>query len=164
MNQGNLETLKLLLSETRSLYHHMKLIAEDTYQEETMSGGNRGILHDLACLGPQSETQLEKLRPLSRIHIEEMVAPLRESGYIRNTPNTDDKEYPLVELTAKGFDFIKSGDKREMDILTNISHSVPKEDILVALDVLRSVRKSFDGDACNNLVHIGDRDQERMAG
>ncbi|MDH5510050.1 MAG: hypothetical protein OEZ32_06795 [Nitrospinota bacterium] len=163
MNQGNLESLKLLLSETRSLYHHMKLIAEDTYKEETMSGGNRGILNDLAGLGPQSEIQLEKLRPLSRIHIEEMIAPLRDSGYIRNTPDTDDREFPLIELTTKGFDFIRSGDKKEMDILTSISRSVPREDILVALDVLRSVRKSFDSVSYDNLVHIGDSDQQRIA-
>jgi len=164
MTQGNLEALKILLSETRSLYHQMRLVAEDTYQQETMSGGNRGILHDLECLGPQSESQLEKLRPLSRIHIGEMLKPLRENGYIRNTPQADENEFPLLELTQKGIDFIRSGDKKEMEILSNISRTVPREDILVALDVLRSIRKSFDSDLRNNVVHIGSRGRKKMAG
>ncbi|MDH5477374.1 MAG: hypothetical protein OEY50_03495 [Nitrospinota bacterium] len=164
MSQGNIEILKLLLSETRSLFHQMKLVAEETYQEETMSGGSRGILHDLACLGPQSASQLEKIRPLSRLHIKEMLAPLNEAGYIRNIADRDDRDFPLIELTEKGFEFIRSGDKREMDILSGISNVVEKEDMIVTLDVLRSIRKSFDQDSFKNLVKIEFSQKQRAVG
>jgi len=164
VNKGNIEALKLLLSETRSLFHHMKLLAEDSYQEETMSGGAMGILRDLAWLGPQSESNLTRLRPLSRIHIEEMVAPLINGGYIQPTPAMEKDILPVIELTGKGRRFIQSSDKREMDILAAISLSIPREEMLTALDVLRAIRKSFDVGAGKKTGEAGARAGQNVAG
>ncbi|MDH4183222.1 MAG: hypothetical protein OEV92_03295 [Nitrospinota bacterium] len=164
MSKGNMEALKLVLSETRSLFHHMKLLAEDSYQQESLSGGNRGILHDLACMGPQSPAQLTNLRPLSRIHIEDMIEPLESHGYISQTGQLDENNQPMVELTDKGRRYIQSSDKRELEILTSISNSVPREEMLIALDVLRAIRKSFDGDLCKRISELKSQKMEKAAG
>ena len=164
MNKGNMEALKLLLSETRSLFHHMKLLAEDSFQEEAMSGGAKGILRDLAWMGPQSEENLAKLRPLSRIHIEEMIDPLISSGYIQRSGNIDDDLVPQLELTEKGRRFLRSSNKREMDILTAISLSISKEEMLTALDVLKSIRMSFSADICKRMEEPAGETSQTAAG
>ena len=164
MNKSNMEALKLLLSETRSLFHHMKLLAEDSFQEESLSGGARGILRDLSWLGPQSEENLTKLRPLSRIHIEEMIEPLIHSGYVQRSGNIDDDILPMLELTDKGRRFLQSSNRREMEILSSISKSISTEEMLTALDVIKSVRCAFGADICKRLEETAGEASQATAG
>ena len=143
--EKNYEALKLILNESLSIFHHMKLLVEDKYQEESISFGNRGILQDLAWLGPQSQAQLLDLRPLSRLHIEEMIKPLEESGYVKRMEPANGGKLPMLDITEKGRALIQRSSAREVDILSSVANQMDEKELISALDVLRFIRKSFEG-------------------
>jgi DNA-binding MarR family transcriptional regulator len=139
-----LEALGAVINETRSLFHRLKVVAKELHAEDNITAGKRGVLLDLYRLGPQTVPHLARARPVSRQHIQSLVKPLFEAGYVEFVDNPAHRGSPLVRLTVRGGDLTERILQREAPPLTQAAGRVPKKDLDKTLKALRAINAYFD--------------------
>jgi DNA-binding MarR family transcriptional regulator len=139
-----LEMLGAVINETRSLFHRLKLVAKELHAEDKMTAGKRGVLLDLHRLGPRTVPHLARTRPVSRQHIQSLVNPLFEAGYVEFVENPAHRGSPLVRLTVSGGDLTERILRREAPSLKQAAGRVPQKDLEKTLDSLRAINAYFD--------------------
>jgi DNA-binding MarR family transcriptional regulator len=139
-----LEVLEAVINETRSLFHRLKVVANELHAEDNITAGKRGVLLDLHRSGPQTVPHLARARPVSRQHIQSLVNPLFEAGYVEFVENPIHRGSPLVRLTNHGGDLIQRILRREAPPLIRAAARVTKNDLEKTLDALRAINAYFD--------------------
>jgi len=139
------EALESLIDETRLLFHRMKLAAEQLHAAEEITAGMRGVLFDLDRSGPQTVPQMARARPVSRQHIQMLVNPLVERGFVKLLDNPAHKRSRLVGLTPAGRRLVGRMQKRESILFGGLASTMTEKRYRSAAATLRSVREALAG-------------------
>jgi DNA-binding MarR family transcriptional regulator len=140
------EAVGSLIDETRLLFHRMKLAAEQLHGAERITAGMRGVLFSLDHPGPQTVPQLAKARPVSRQHIQMLVNPLIERGYVEAVDNPAHRRSKLVRLTRKGRGLVDRMRRRESKILGAVVTGMSEKQLRSAAATVRELRETLAGD------------------
>lgn len=141
--QPQIEAFNTLVEETVALFHRLRAIAEILHEQGELSGGRRSVLLGLERLGPQTVPQMARARPVSRQHIQILVNGLVEDEYVELVPNPAHKRSALVQLTAKGRDFIVELRKREQEMHRLVDLGVTPVEMASASEILQVVREAL---------------------
>jgi len=144
-----------LIDETRLLFHRMKRAAEQLHGGEGISAGMRGVLFSLDRGGPQTVPQIARARPVSRQHIQMLVNPLIERGYVEPVENPGHKRSSLIRLTRTGQSLVDRMRRREARVLGSLQTGIPDRELRNAAAVVRSFREALAGDRWDRLVNRG---------
>jgi DNA-binding MarR family transcriptional regulator len=141
--EPHIEAFNTLVEETAALFHRLRAIAEILHEQGEMSGGRRSVLLGLERLGPQTVPQMARARPVSRQHIQILVNGLLEDEYVELIPNPAHKRSGLVQLTAKGREFIVEMRKRELEMHRLVDLGVTAVEMASASEILQVVREAL---------------------
>jgi DNA-binding MarR family transcriptional regulator len=94
-------------------------------------------------MGPQTVPQLARERSVTRQHVQALVNPLVEAGYVELLDNPAHRRSRLVGLTESGRELVTGMDCRESEALSALGVAAPGEELRRAAEVLRSVRESL---------------------
>ncbi len=133
-----------LIAESRALFHALREAAEQLHGDGRLTAGRRGVLESLEHMGPQTIPQLARSRPVSRQHIQALVAELLEDGLVERVPNPAHKRSFLVRLTDQGRERIAEMTEQEAGALSQLSWPEPSE-LRRAADTMARVRRTFAG-------------------
>lgn len=144
--------LEAVIEETRLLFHRLRRLAEEVHGQGELSAGRRGVLKSLARGGPQTVPQMARARPVSRQHIQMLVNPLAEEGYVELVANPHHKRSKLVRLTRKGMRLVAEIDRREARIFRAVAGEMSTEELATTTDTLRRLREIFAGRRVDQLI------------
>ncbi len=131
------------MDEAIHLFHRMKAVAEQLHGGGEMSAGKRGILRDLARLGPKTVPQLARMRPVTRQHIQSLVDPMAEQGLVAFRHNPDHKRSRLVAITDKGLAFVNAMFEREAQLFNTLALELDARDLETTARTMRMIRESM---------------------
>jgi DNA-binding MarR family transcriptional regulator len=138
------KALAALIEESVSLSRRLQSAVDEVHGGEAPSGGRRALLRDLARLGPQTVPQLARGKKVTRQHVQALVNPLVEAGYVELLANPAHSRSRLVGLTERGRELISEMDRRERELLSALGVAEPGAEMRRAADVLRSVRATLE--------------------
>lgn len=130
-----------LVDEVRALFHRLRAAGDVLLQEEGINAQQRGLLIDVATMGPQTVPDLARKRPVSRQHVQSQMDPLVERGVVERQDNPEHKRAWLYALTDEGFAMVERIRRRELRWVERAGLPVPVTDLERAKNVLHSVRK-----------------------
>jgi DNA-binding MarR family transcriptional regulator len=145
MTNADIEALLEYFHETIVLSHRLSRLAEEVHANLDLSAGKRGVLMGLDRTGPQTVPQMARARPVSRQHIQSLVNPLREAGYVELIDNPAHKRSKLVRLTAAGEAMVASMRAREAELLGAFEVNIDVEELKTSAATMRHVRQAFEG-------------------
>jgi len=146
------EAMQSLMDETRLLFHRMKLAAEALHGAEGITAGMRGVLFSLDRSGPQTVPQIAGARPVSRQHIQVLVNPLVERGFVELINNPAHRRSKLVRLTPKGRRLVERMRARERYLLGALASDMSEKRLRSAAAAVRALRETLAGDEWRRLV------------
>ena len=136
-------SLVALIEAAADLAHRGRAAAEEIHIGEGLLAGQRGILRGLDRSGPQTVPQMARARPVSRQHVQALVNPLAERGYVEFIDNPAHKRSRLVRLTAIGEKLLAAINRREERVLGALRVRVSDRDLRTATGVLRAVGEAL---------------------
>jgi len=140
--KGRAEAALALINETRALFHRLKLAVEALHRGR-LKGAERGILMDLARLGPSTVPALARMRPVSRQHIQNGMNALLKKGWVALEDNPSHKRSKLARLTPSGQDYVRQVVERERKILERLPLDLGERELTSAARVLRLFRSAL---------------------
>ncbi|HEY3366344.1 MAG TPA: MarR family transcriptional regulator [Symbiobacteriaceae bacterium] len=152
------------MDETRSLFHRLRIVADQVHEQGNMTAGRRGILISLDRHGPQTVPQMARARPVSPQLIQTLVDDLLEDGLIESVHNPAHKRSRLMRLTPKGKEALDLMRQREERLLGNLSLDIPTADLQLAVTVLKAVRLLFESQRWSQLLCDEQPEVEVLAG
>jgi len=132
-----------LLDEAVLLARRLSALAAELHGEARLSGERRNLLRELDRRGPQTVPQLARLRSVTRQHVQALVNPLAEHGYVEFVDNPAHRRSHLVRLTPSGKAHLGELDRRETAALSRLEIEASREEIAAAAGVLRAVRRAL---------------------
>ncbi len=141
---GSGEALAVLIEESVSLSRGLQAVIDEMHGGGAPSGARRGLLRDLARLGPQTVPQLARRRSVTRQHVQALVNPLAEAGYVELLTNPAHRRSPLMGLTDRGVELVSAMDRRERELFLALEVVGPGEEMRRAADILQSVRVALE--------------------
>lgn len=133
-----------LLAETMALSRGMRAISERVHGQGGLSAGRRELLRELERQGPQTVPQMARSRSVTRQHIQALVSPLAEAGYLEFVDNPAHKRSPLVRVTQRGKGFVEAVNRREARLRARLQKAVGDSDLRHTAAVLRAVREALE--------------------
>ena len=96
--------------------------------------------------GPEGNSQkdIAERAFMSESVASQVIKKMEERGLLRRKPNPKDSRAHLVSLTASGTKFREAIVKEGIQISTEHSPDISREDMKIAIQVLNKVRKGFD--------------------
>ncbi|QDT96475.1 MarR family winged helix-turn-helix transcriptional regulator [Gimesia aquarii] len=143
MNQKK-PSIENLIDETVLLFHRLRVVADELHGGGELAAGKRGVLKGLYEIGPQTVPQMARARPVSRQHIQSLVNPLVEEGYVEFIDNPHHRRSKLVQLTGTGRVFVEKMQLREAEVFQTLSAKFSESRLTQATRTLRSVRECFE--------------------
>ena len=131
--------LRRLIDETRTLFHRLKHAAELVHQADRLPAGQRGVLMELAHLGPRTVPAMARARPVSRQHIQTIVNALLARGFVELGENPQHQRSKLVRLTTTGRELTVRIRAREAQVLTGLGDSLDPAELTRASETLAEV-------------------------
>jgi DNA-binding MarR family transcriptional regulator len=138
-----LAALGAVIDETRSLFHGLKAVANELHADDRISAGKRGVLLSLHHLGPQTVPQMARARPVSRQHIQSLVNPLSEAGYVEFVENPVHRGSPLVRMTKSGIALTARILEREAEPLSRAVAQVSQSELETTIETLKKINAFF---------------------
>jgi DNA-binding MarR family transcriptional regulator len=145
-----------LIDETVLLFRRLRAVASELYGQGELSGGRRNLLRELEQAGPQTVPQMARARSVTRQHVQALVNPLAEQGYVEFVDNPAHKRSRLVRLTVAGGRYVAEMKRREAELLSQLETGVAARDTRAAAAVVRAVREAMTGQAWARLVEVDD--------
>ena len=139
----SLVALQAVLDASADLIRRLRLVTAGGQVRGELSPGRLGILRDLERRGPQTVPRLARARSVSRQHVQVLVNPLAEEGFVEFMENPVHRRSRLVRLAAKGKEFLEAGNQREAKMFADLVIDVGDEDMRSAAKVLRAVREAL---------------------
>jgi DNA-binding MarR family transcriptional regulator len=144
---GRADAVSALIDETTSLFHRLKVAAEQVHQQGRVTAGRRGILRSLASGGPQSVPRLARARPVSRQLVQTLVNGLLAEGYVEYAANPAHRRSHLVRLTRAGRRLVAQMDRRERELMNGLRVGISQSELTSAARTLRRLRGALEGAA-----------------
>jgi DNA-binding MarR family transcriptional regulator len=129
-----------LFDEVRLFFHRMRAVAAHVHGQGEESGGRRGVLRELARLGPRTVPEMARARPVSRQHIQSLVNGLVDDGLVEIAPNPAHRRSGLVRATERGRALVAEMERREARVLGTIGVAPREQELRAAAALLRSLR------------------------
>src|SRR5215470_19799987 len=130
-----------VIEEAVALHLRANAVVERLHQRPELTNACRGVLRDLAWLGPRTVPQLARRRECSRQHVQVLVNRLAADGLAELVPNPDHRRSPLVRLTPVGKDTLEAMWRREADVIDELPPGLDVEELEGATRVLRELRR-----------------------
>jgi len=130
-----------LIEEAVALHLRANAVVEHLHRRPELTNACRGVLRDLARLGPLTVPQLARRRECSRQHVQVLVNRLVADGMAELLRNPDHRRSPLVSLTAAGRDALEAMFAREAELINELPVESAVEDLRRAAEVLRELRR-----------------------
>ena len=137
--------LMAVIEEAAALHLRAQAVVEQLHGRPELTNACRGVLRDLARLGPRTVPQLARGRECSRQHVQVLVNRLAADGMAEMIPNPDHCRSPLVRLTPAGRDTLEAMWRREGDVIDELPTALQVEELEGATRVLREMRLLLEG-------------------
>jgi DNA-binding MarR family transcriptional regulator len=141
-----------LINETVSLFHRLRVVADQIHHRGEMTGGLRSILRGLDKLGEQTVPQMARARAVSRQHVQALVNQLVGERLVEFVANPAHKRSPLARLTALGKKTVDAMNRNEARLLSKADLDVTDKDLRQAAETLRTVRAYFESERWRRLL------------
>jgi DNA-binding MarR family transcriptional regulator len=96
--------------------------------------------------GPKSMSEIARDRGLMRQSVQEIVNEMVNQDLVTIVTSQSDKRAKLIELTFKGRSLFSKLTKRWAEQANHLSRSYTKQELAIALDVVRRMRAGLDED------------------
>ncbi len=127
----------------RSLFHELKVVAQEVHGGSPFAGGRRGVLLNLLEDGDQTVPELARRRPVSRQHIQVLVNELLRDGLVVRKVNPAHRRSKLISLTADGRRTITAMLEREKKLMRGLHLEAEAPQLLAAAEVLKELRAAL---------------------
>src|SRR5215510_15873688 len=141
-----------MITETVSLFHRLRVVADQIHHRGEMTGALRSILRSLDKLGEQTVPQMARARSVSRQHVQALVNQLVEERLVEFIANPAHKRSPLARLTPLGKKTVEAMNRNEAGLLNMADLSVSEEELREAAETLRTVRAYFESERWKKLL------------
>src|SRR5215475_9804450 len=141
-----------MINETVSLFHRLRIVADQIHHRGEMTGALRSILRSLDKLGEQTVPQMARARAVSRQHVQALVNQLVEERLVELVSNPAHKRSPLARLTQLGKKTVDVMNNNEAGLLSKAGLSVSDQDLLQTAETLRAVRAYFESERWKQLL------------
>ena len=137
--------LMAVIEEAVALHLRAQAVVEQLHGRPELTSACRGVLRDLARLGPRTVPQLARGRECSRQHVQVLVNRLAAEGMAELVPNPDHRRSPLVRLTPAGKATLEAMWRREGGVINELPTALSVEELDSAARVLREMRELLEG-------------------
>jgi len=141
-----------MITETVSLFHRLRVVADQIHHRGEMTGALRSILRGLDKLGEQTVPQMARARAVSRQHVQTLVNQLVGERLVEFVANPAHKRSPLARLTALGKKTVDAMNRNEARLLSKADLDVTDKDLRQAAETLRTVRAYFESERWKRLL------------
>jgi DNA-binding MarR family transcriptional regulator len=136
--------IQRLIEEIILTFRRLRVASSEIHGDGTPIAGQRGVLIDLARIGPQSVPAIARAHGVSRQHIQVLIDRFRLRGLIELCENPAHQRSKLVQLTKKGTDLVKAMREREDAALISLNLQKSPDQIRNATAVLYEFRKHLE--------------------
>jgi DNA-binding MarR family transcriptional regulator len=130
-----------LIEEVIVTFRQLRVTSAEVHGKGGLMPGQRGVLFDLARIGPQTVAGMARARGVSRQHIQALINRFRARGLVVLADNPAHRRSSLVVLTPGGKALVKAMLKRETAALDSLGLAIPAGEIRTAARVLLKLRK-----------------------
>src|SRR5262245_35804233 len=130
-----------VIEEAAALHLRARAVAEQLHRRPELTDACRGVLRDLAQLGPRTVPQLARRRDCSRQHVQLLVNRLVADGMAELIDNPDHRRSRLVSLTGAGREALEAMWRREAELIEALPVALAAGQLQGAVDVLRELRR-----------------------
>src|SRR5205807_3589451 len=109
-----------IIEEAVALHLRANVVVEHLHRRPELTNACRGVLRDLARLGPRTVPQLARRRDCSRQHVQVLVNRLVADGMAELIENPDHRRSHLVSLTAAGREALEAMWRREAELIEQL--------------------------------------------
>ena len=141
-----------MITETVSLFHRLRVVADQIHHRGEMTGALRSILRGLDKLGEQTVPQMARARAVSRQHVQALVNQLVVERLVEFVANPAHKRSPLARLTPLGKKTVDAMNRNEAGLLSKADLDVTDKDLRQAAETLRTVRAYFESERWRRLL------------
>ena len=128
--------IQRLIEEIIVTFRQLRIVAAEVHGEGTAMPGQRGVLVDLARIGPLTVSALARARGVSRQHIQSLVDQFQARGLVEIGENPAHQRSKLVGLTARGRALVKTMADHERRTLRSLHLSLSSAQVDSATAVL----------------------------
>src|SRR5262245_15381890 len=118
-----------LINETVSLFHRLRIVADQIHHRGEMTGALRSILRSLDKLGEQTGPQMARARAVSRQHVQTLVNQLVDDRLVEFIANPAHKRSPMARLTPLGKKTVDEMNRNEAGLLSMADLGVTDKDL-----------------------------------
>jgi DNA-binding MarR family transcriptional regulator len=137
-----------LLGEAVALHLHLRAVTDSLHGRSGLTSVCRGVLQELARLGPRTVPQLARRRHCSRQHLQALINRLVAEGMAELLPNPDHRRSRLVQLTDRGREEIEEMWRREEDLVAALPITASEDEVVIAVRVLQELRRLLPDGRC----------------
>src|SRR5215510_16125718 len=141
-----------MITETVSLFHRLRVVADQIHHRGEMTGALRSILRGLDKLGEQTVPQMARSRSVSRQHVQALVNQLVKERLVELIANPAHKRSPMARLTPLGKKTADAMNHNEARLLDKADLGAPDKDLCEAAETLRTVRAYFESERWKRLL------------
>jgi len=141
-----------MINETVSLFHRLRVVADQIHHRGEMTGALRSILRGLDKLGEQTVPQMARARAVTRQHVQALVNQLVGERLVEFITNPAHKRSPLARLTTLGKKTVDAMNRNEAGLLSKADMDVTDKDLRQAAETLRTVRAYFESERWRRLL------------
>jgi len=135
----NLEEMHELANSVRRVYNRLRHTSDLLHTDTGVSAPKRTLLMDLQRYGAQTVPNLASARFISRQIIQTQINELKQAGYVTAKANPEHKRSSLIELTARGRQFVKAMNARENAFMQEAGWLPSKDSIKSCIEVLDQI-------------------------
>jgi DNA-binding MarR family transcriptional regulator len=139
--RGDVTRIQELIDEVIVTFRQLRVVSAEIHGDGAPMPGQRGVLLDLARMGPQTVSGMARARAVSRQHIQALVDYFRTRGLVDLVENPNHRRSKLVRLTRNGRVLVKAMVERERAALSSLDLAIPPVQIRRAAAVLRALRQ-----------------------
>jgi DNA-binding MarR family transcriptional regulator len=150
-----------MITETVSLFHRLRVVADQIHHRGEMTGALRSILRGLDKLGEQTVPQMARARAVSRQHVQALVNQLVGERLVEFVANPAHKRSPLARLTPLGKKTVDVMNRNEAGLLSKADLDLTDKDLRQAAETLRTVRAYFESERWKRLLKNLERRRRR---
>ena len=133
-----------LIEEVIATFHRLRAVSAEIHGEGAPMPGERGVLVELARVGPQTVPNMARARGVSRQHIQTLINRFRSRGLVELGENPNHRRSKLVRLTRSGTAQVKSMLERENAALGSLKPPLPPVLIRSAVKALQALRQQLE--------------------
>jgi DNA-binding MarR family transcriptional regulator len=132
--------LEELIDEVRLLFNALVQTADRLHASDRITAGQRAVLEYLARIGPATVPDIARSRRVSRQHIQMLVNPLLEQGWIEAAVNPAHRRSSLMRLTTEGERRFRRMRERESALIDRARKRTSDAELRRTAALLRTLR------------------------